>query len=298
MLKIKGLYLPMVAGEMVTGSVFWVDSSKDDALDASGYGKSPDKPFATLDYAFGDHGVTADSGDMIVLGENHAETVTAAIAADVAGVRVVGIKEGRKLPVITGNGAIDAITVTADGVTLKNIEFAVPGTDAQTADINIAAAKCAVIGTVHHGSTTDKNKVDIITITSAGHDALIDGAMIYNDTVEVVAGITLEGAAKRVVIRNVVFQDSVGFTSGAIRDSATALQLLIENCVFTNAKADTVCMEFGNNTTGICRDTFCNGRHTTIASNLAAGTGMSFYETYAVEEAAKNGMIMPALDAD
>lgn len=121
---------------------------------------------------------------------------------------------------------------------------------------------------------------------------------IYNDTVECVGGISLEGAAKRVVVRNVVFQDSIGFTNGALYDGATALQLLIDKCVLSNAKADTVVLELGNNTTGVCRDTFVNGRHSTIASNITTGTGMAFYETYVVEEAAKNALLMPAVDAE
>ena len=41
-----------------------------------------------------------------------------------------------------------------------------------------------------------------------------------------------------------------------------------------------------------------NGRHTTIQSNVTPGTGMAFHETYGVEEAAKNGLLMPAVDAE
>ena len=289
-----GMYGVMNAAAQTGGSIFFVDSNT--GTDGAGYGQNPSSPVATIDYAIGL--CTANKGDIIYVMPQHAETVTAAITADIAGISIIGMGEGRNRPTVTGNGTIDALTVTANDVLIANLIFAVPGTDAQTADINIAAARCTVKNTVHHGSTTSKNKVDIITITAAGHDALIDGVRIYNDTVEVVGGITLEGAAKRVEVANVFVFDSIGFTNGAISDEATALGLYVHDSVFSNAKADTVVAEFGNNTTGVMQNCFVNGRHTTIASNITAGTGMAFYEVYVVEEAAKNGLLMPAVDAD
>lgn len=277
---------------LTTGSRFFVD----DSGSATNGGLTPDDPINTIDAAIGK--CTAGAGDVIYVMPGHAESVATSITCDVAGVSIIGLGAGNLRPTITTTAATDCITITANDVRIENLIFAAPGIDAVTADINIAAARCVVRNTVHHGSTTEKNKVDIITITAAGHDALLDGVRIYNDTVEVVGGIVLEGAAKRVVIRDCVVQDSVGFTNGALTDEATALQLTVEDCVFSNAKADTVCVEFSNNTTGVMRNCFINGRHTTIQSNLTPGTGMAFYETYGVEEAAKNGLLMPAVDAE
>lgn len=276
-----------------TGRRFWVDDS---GTDSAGYGKSPDRPFKTIDFAIGQ--CTAGRGDIIYVLPGHAETVTAAITCDVSHVSIIGLGQGGQRPVITPNGTIDAVTVTAAGVTLENLEFAAPGTDAQTADINIAAAGCVVRNTLHHGSTTSKNKVDIITITAAGHNALIDGARIYNTTVEVVGGIILEGTAARVEIANCLILDAIGFTNGAIADEATATQVYIHHNTIMNAKAATVVLAFANNSTGVCAHNNIIGRHTTIASNVTAGTGMNFFENFVVEEAAKNGLYMPAQDAD
>jgi len=289
-----GSFLAADIAKVTGGSIFFVDGNT--GTDAAGYGQSPDSPVDTLDYAIGL--CTANKGDIIYVFAQHAETVTAAITADIAGITIVGMGHGNSRPTITGNGTIDAMTVTANDVTIMNLIFAAPGTDAQTADINIAAARCSVINTVHHGSDTGDNKVDIITITAAGHDAYLDGVRIYNDTVECVGGITLEGAAARVVIKDTMVFDSVGFTNGSLSDEATATALFVVDSYFSNAKADTVNLEFGNNTTGMMVNCFSNGRHTTIGSNIAPGTGMAFYETYTVEEAAKNGMLSPAVDAD
>lgn len=292
--KQPGGMFAVVNEEMAVGNIFFVDSNT--GTDGAGYGRDPDSPVATIDYAIGL--CTANKNDVILVFPQHAETVTAAITCDIAGITIKGLGHGRNRPTITGNGTIDAMTVTADDVTIKDLIFAVPGTDAQTADINIAAARCSVFNTVHYGSTTAKNKVDIITITAAGHDALLDGVRIYNDTVEVVGGISIEGAAKRVEVRNCFVFDSIGFTNGAIYDGATALGLYVHHCIFSNAKANTVVAEFGNNTTGVMSQCFINGRHTTIQSNVTPGTGMAFHEVYGVEEAAKNGLLMPAVDAE
>ncbi|MCP4613024.1 MAG: hypothetical protein GY845_30390 [Planctomycetes bacterium] len=273
------------------GTVYWVDDSGSD-----GNPGTFSKPFASIDYAIGK--CTAGRGDMIMVKPGHSETLTASITCDVAGVKIVGLGGPGDMPAISCTTATDVITVTAANVTIANIEFAVPGLDAVTADINIAAAGCSVINTRHHGSTTSMNKVDIITITSAGDDFLLDGVRIFNDTVEVVGGIAIEGACARGEIRNCFIMDTVGFTNGALSDEATATELFVHHNVFSNAKAATVVMEFGNNSTGVCSFNHINGRHTTLASNVAAGTGMAFFENRVVEEAAVNGAIVPAADTD
>lgn len=278
-----------------TGTIFWVDSTT--GTDAASNGLQPDNPLATIDYAVGL--CTADKYDRILVMPGHTETRTTAITCDVAGVKIIGMGEGNLRPTISGNAAADVVTVTADDVSISGLIFPAPSTDAQTACINIAAAGVHVYGCEFHGSkATNLNCVGIITLTAAAHDALIEDCFIYNDNTECVGGIVIEGVAERVTIRNVIVQDSVGFTNGCINDAATALQLTLDSCVFTNAKAATVVAEFGNNTTGIARNCFFNGRHTTIQSNLTPGTGMNFCQCFGVEEAAKNGLLMPAVDAE
>lgn len=46
------------------------------------------------------------------------------------------------------------------------------------------------------------------------------------------------------------------------------------------------------------KDCFIIGRHTTFASNVTPGTGMNFDNVHGVEEAARNGIALPAVDAD
>ena len=278
------------------GDVYYVGSTW--GHDSPGnYGNTWDKPFATIDFAIGQ--CTADHGDTIYVLPWHAETVTAAITVDVAGISIIGIPRGRNLPTITTATAIDMMTITSADAMVANLKFSSPGIDDVTADINIAAARASIFNTVHLGSETSYNNVDIITITSAGHDFLLDGVRIYNSVVECTgSGITIEGAAARGEIRNCLIMDTIGFALGAISDEATATALYIHHNIFKNAKAGTVVAEFGNNSTGIFAHNFICGRHTTIASNLDEGNAMDFLENYVVEEAILSGLLEPAVDAD
>jgi hypothetical protein len=290
--KQSGGMFTVVNESMTTGDIFWVDDSGTDSVSR---GANPTAPLKTIDYAIGR--CTAGKGDIIYVMPGHAETVTSAITMDIEGVSIIGLGEGNRRPVITPNGAIDAITMTAAGCKVENIRLAAPGTDAQTADINIAAAGCVVRNTHHIGSTTAKNKVDIITITADGDYALLDGVEITNATVDVEIGIELEGAANGVVVQNCVVQGA--FSTAAIGDSGTATLVTVKDSIFKNDKAATAVLKFDTgNSTGVCQNLAVSGRHTTIASNIACGTGMDFFQVFTTEEAAKNGAIIPAADAE
>jgi hypothetical protein len=277
-----------------SGKVFWVD----DALSGGSNGNKGtfDRPWATIDYAIGR--CTAGRGDIIMVKAGYAETVTAQIDLDVAGVAIVGNGWGWSIPQVTGNGAIDVIDVSAANCLIANIGFPAPETDAQTADINVDAAGFTMLNTQHVGSQTAKNKVDLVTLTANADNCLINGLKANNDVVECVGGIKFEGACDNVEVGNVSILDTVGFTNGSIYDAATATNIRCHHSTFSNAKADTVVMEWGNNSTGVCEYNFINGRHTTIQSNVTPGTGMAFNQNLGVEEAAKNGILIPVADAD
>lgn len=118
MLNIAGLKLPMIGSHLVTGNVYFVDSGATGTSDSND-GLRPDRPLATFDGAIGK--CTANNGDIIVLMPGHAETTTA-IAADVAGVKVIGVGHGSARPTITATtGASDLIDVTAASFYIENV---------------------------------------------------------------------------------------------------------------------------------------------------------------------------------
>ena len=95
--------LPIIQDvKYISGNVFFVDNSAPAAqrADTAGYGKHPDKPFSTIDFAVGQ--CTATQGDAIFVLPGHSETLTAAagIDLDVAGISVVGLGRGTARPTI------------------------------------------------------------------------------------------------------------------------------------------------------------------------------------------------------
>ena len=70
---------------LTTGNVFFVDSGASLAVDSTAHGDSPERPFATLDYAVGR--CTANNNDVVYVMAGHSETLTAdsAVDLDVAG---------------------------------------------------------------------------------------------------------------------------------------------------------------------------------------------------------------------
>lgn len=107
-------------------------------------GKTPERPFSTIDYAVGR--CTADKGDVIVVMPGHVETITASggLTFDVAGVTVIGLGTGSKRPQVDFTTATTAdMDITASNVTIENILFT-GGFDALAGAIDIAAADCTL----------------------------------------------------------------------------------------------------------------------------------------------------------
>lgn len=234
--------------------------------------------------------------DKIYVVPGYTETVTAVKTLSKIGVSLIGLGEGLARPSITGNGTIDVFSLTGANQLLENFAFPAPGTDDQTADINVAAAGCVIRNTYHIGSTTSKNKTDIITVASGGDDLTIRDVRMYNTVVDVVAGISLEAAVARTVIRDTHIQGT--FSTACLMDEATATLGRYENLTLKNTKTTGTTFNWTNNSTGVMRFVHSSGRNTTIASNYVLGSGMDFFEHRLVEEAALNGAVLPAADSD
>lgn len=284
----------------VGGHVYWVKETTSADYDnfikerQVQYENGKFSVYNTLDAAL--NACVANAGDVILISPDYTETVTAVKTITKAGVSIIGLGEGMLRPTITGNGTIDVFSVEAANVTIENIIFPAPETDNQTADINVAGAGCVVRNTYHIGSQTSKNKTDIITVASGGDDLLVEGVRVFNTVVDCVSFLSFEAAVARAEVRNCSVQGT--FSTAVVMDEAAATLAYIHDNVFKNTKAATAVIDFTNNSTGVMSKNFCSGRHTTIASNIVPGSGMDFHENYVVEQAALNGLYIPAQDAD
>ena len=120
-------------------NLWFVDANGAGAGDTVGHGKSPDSPFLTLSYAFSSDLVAA--GDVVYVAPGSDVTLTAAIAADIAGVTVVGLGDQSNRPQITLNGNVDGLSVTGAGCRFVNFLFnEATAAHAATGQANIGAA--------------------------------------------------------------------------------------------------------------------------------------------------------------
>lgn len=113
-----GLKTIIANAREVPGTCFFVDSTHTNKSDAVGHGTNPETPFATLDYAL--QRCTANKGDLVLLMPGHAETLTADVDFDIAGVNVQGLGIGEMRPILTF-GADVTLDVNAANCRLANV---------------------------------------------------------------------------------------------------------------------------------------------------------------------------------
>jgi hypothetical protein len=198
----------MTGGE-AWGTRFWVDSGHVAAIDAPDAGTFS-RPFATLAYAFSSDVLTASSGDEVHIAPGHSENVAsaAAIAIDIAGVKIIGhgwrgIRP--KFMFITSDAA--TITVTAADVWIENLWFECNKTGAAHANmITVSGARCTMSACVFTEGTADEQTLDYLILTTGADDFRIDNCEFYSYTdasdAAIVAGVALDS----VHITNCIFR--------------------------------------------------------------------------------------------
>lgn len=204
--------VPILPG-WTTGNVFFVDSGT--GSNSADMGKKATEPFATLDYAIGR--CTASNGDVIIVMPGHAETLTAAIALDVAGIKIIGLGNGDNRPSFTLTAsAAPAITVSADDQKISNLRF-----------------YCATAGTSYL-----KNLLRV-----AANDVEVSGCefkinQVMTHTVRIVSG-------DKVTIKDSVFINAYAPGTGAAGVKAQnailnigGTRVLVKNCRFNDIHAD------------------------------------------------------------
>lgn len=281
------------------GNVFWVDSG----AGSNGNKGTFDRPFATIDYAIGR--CTASNGDIIFVRPGHTETVSAAggIAADVAGVAIIGLGKGSLRPTITLDTATAAtVTISAANVTMHNLKF-VAGFADIVAMITVTATDAHIDMCEFVESGANLNWVDVIDCSGADNTA--DGLTVTNcrvmgvdagcDSLIEITGdidrLTVEGnfvnidtATATAMIECATGKD---VTNGIIRGNVyqtlkTAGDLLIDNDTDANS--------------GIIAHNLVAHADTAGEVVLDAG-GMYPFENYASGVTTASGYLLPAVDS-
>ena len=271
-------FLPATGQGSVTalGNVFFVDSGSANAANATGNGKRPDKPFSTIDYAVGL--CTANNGDVIFVAPGHTEDMAAAgsLDLDVAGIRVVGLGNGRDRPTITYSATAGDIDVDAANITLENFFIDVTGIDAVTGAIDVNAADftlrdCEILMADSGGQATrcvvgateaDRMRVigNVVRSTNAGAASFVNlvgtadgteiaGNHIYGDfSVAAIENATSNVLTNVKIHHNYIQNDNNG--NWAIELVSATTGVIHDNHVVTDAIATAVdwgaCSAFGN----------------------------------------------------
>ncbi len=143
-------------------------------------GLTPDRAVATLDAAFASTRVTADKGYQIFVLPLHAETVTGAIAHDVAGVSVYGLGRGGQRPTFLMDAGTATYAITADDAKVSNLIMNSGHSDSTTC-FNVQGALFAWIDRIQFtNNTTNENWLTCIKAGTGGSNNLCDGLKVTN----------------------------------------------------------------------------------------------------------------------
>ena len=236
-----------------TGDIFFVHSGT--GTDSTSYGRNPDAPCATLDYAVSL--CTASKGDRIYVMPGHAETITGAagVNLDVAGVKVVGLGQGRNRPTFTfttANGAsfdIGAANCHVEGLVFIN------GKDGQTAVVNVTAADVTIKGCEFMLADASTQAAVGILASAAADRLTVDGCHLHGTADAGVTSAISIGACDDTVIKNCIITGAHS-TSGSIANSAAAINVVVQGNVIINNTADgnNKAVVFHGSTTGLIVD--------------------------------------------
>ena len=282
-----------------TGDRFFVGSTVTASSDATTHGASPDRPFATLDYAIGQ--ATASQGDIIYVMPGHAETVVAAAGLDfdVAGIKVVGLGWGATRPIVSiGTLTTATVEFNADDMWIENIQFLgtiadlAVGLNVATGCDNLTFKNCEIGGT--------SSAVDMligVSIAATNDRITFDGCLFKEPAGgEATAAIFTAGAFSNLLIENCKFWgDWKTATLDLDAAAVTADGLLMLDCEVYNADAsaglfctlhDTTVAHFVRVTNGI-------GKNNTAPIPTDDDGATTAIECYGCDIGATYGVIWP-----
>jgi len=218
------------------GNIWFVDSGQTTTGgNTVGHGRSPDKPFLTLAYAFSGDCPTANNGDVIYVMPGHTESVIAAgtITQDIAGVKVIGLGVGNDRPIFTFSTADTATWVVSGASSWIENVILLSGVNACANNLVISGADCVVKNvTIRDASSTVEFAGSILT-TAAADRLVIDGLEYQG----FIAGDACTRVIQLVGINDCKILNSsfYGEVSTAIVDITTASHNVeVDNCYFYN----------------------------------------------------------------
>ncbi len=250
------------------GAIFFVDSAT--GTDGAGYGKNPDAPLASIDYAIGL--CTANKGDVIYVMPGHAETINTAggITCDKAGISIVGLGNGEDRPTVTIGSSLDTATVliSAVDVLLKNL-ILVPGNDGVDVLIDINADGAIVEDCELRSDETNTYQADTYIDINGGGANAADRVTIRRCKISSVTAGANQAIEIGAVEDGLRIEDNwiVGdYAVAGIHSASILTNALIARNLIHNVNAGDFCIEFADAATGLLVDNrlYANAAATTL----------------------------------
>ena len=297
--KQSGGIFTIVDQSMTTGDIWFVDSNCTGGGTTSGYGRNPDSAFTTLASALAQ--ATASKGDIIYVMPGHAETLTAALAVNVAGIKIIGLGNGSNRPTFTLTGQVPAFNVKGANTTISNLAFysATASTSYAMNLMRVAASNVLIAGCEFKINQKMYHTVRIVS----GDNVRFEDCVFLNTYAPGAgaAGIKAQdcilniGGTKVVVLRcrfNDISADAAHKWKACVEGGKLTASLTVEECTF-------VCRGIATRTrtaaaSGFMATLYCRG--ISPSSNTAVGaiftpTFQYIVETYNVAAVNKVGVV-------
>ncbi len=277
------------------GKVFWVSS----VIGSDGNnGKTKEKPFATLDYAIGK--CTDSKGDIIYVLPNHAETITASntLTADVIGISIIGLGNGKIAPRFSLGATTATITVSAANVTFKNI-IVNAGIAEVDAAFSISAANCTLDGIVSYPVSAYSIECFVLT-TAAADDFVMKNCDLMQTTAPTANThfIHLVGADRARILNNTIYATMSNHATSTVvgggTTASTGVVIKGNNLIIVGGTNQLSVILLYTGSTGLITDNSIAGTVTTLAGlNNPASCWCN--ENYCTKAVAKSGIIDPVV---
>ena len=288
-----------------SGTVFWVNSAT--GVDDANHGTKPSEPFDTLDYAIGK--CVANHGDVIVVMENHEETITGVggLAFDVAGITVIGLGTYNQRPrFLMDGGTTVTAAISAADVTLQNLVFAA-GHASVVVCIDITAVCASLLDLEFVNNTTTEMFVTPIKSTSTTDQTAsglrVIGCRWYDVETTPKEFIELNADVDNIV----VLYNHICLPAGTVAPLILAATgkdikggLIAWNDVQNASTANKLFIDTDTTVnTGIIAHNRCKHKDVTTSHLLfAADIGMLPFDNLSNSAATTSGFVLPAIDAD
>ncbi len=254
-------------GYLTTGNAFYVHSG----TGSNSYsGRRTSTPVATIDYAVGL--CTASKGDVIFVMPGHAENISAAtsLLLDVAGVKVIGLGEGRNRPVLTYTATAGTVEMDAANCSIENIVF-LASVSAVSVGINIDAADCSLIGCEFNWDETGDDFARMVDTASVARTTIRGNKFIAEDTAGTNEGVFLNNSDDAVIEDNYFYGD---FTEGAIdfETGASTNVRVVGNDIYNSDTTAGIVVDSAVSDTGI----IANNRMTSLCTTATVADNAVF----------------------